>query len=125
MRRRAAGVKATLAPGAPRAYLTTSQTRKVAAMSTGPSRILDDFARLLTDAAGAAQGVRRELENGVKAQLERLLNSMDLVQREEFEAVKEMAARARAENEALSARLAALEAGTAGETAQPKAKAKK
>lgn len=91
-------------------------------MSAGPSRILDDFARLLTDAAGAAQGVRREVENGIRAQLERLLNSMDLVQREEFEAVKEMAAKAREENEALSARLAALEAAGAPDAAKAKSK---
>ena len=94
-------------------------------MSNGPNRILDDIAKLLTDAAGAAQGVRREIENGLKAQLERLLNSMDLVQREEFEAVKEMAARARAENEALSARIAALEGGDGAEKAPAKARSKK
>lgn len=70
---------------------------------------LDEFARLMTDAAGAAQGMRREFETLMKAQGERLLRSMDLVQREEFEAVKEMAAKAREENEALAARIAALE----------------
>lgn len=87
-------------------------------MSNGPSRILDDIAKLLTDAAGAAQGVRREVENGLRAQMERLLNSMDLVQREEFEAVREMAAKARAENDALAARLAALEAAQGADTAE-------
>lgn len=97
-------------------------------MSTGPSRILDDFARLLTDAAGAAQGVRREVESGLRAQMERLLNSMDLVQRDEFEAVKEMALKARAENDALAARIAELEAAsgaTSAEKAAAKARAKK
>lgn len=97
-------------------------------MSTGPSRILDDFARLLTDAAGAAQGVRREVESGLRAQMERLLNSMDLVQRDEFEAVKEMALKARAENDALSARIAELEAAngaTSAEMPAAKARAKK
>ena len=80
-------------------------------MTTGPgNRILDDFAKLMTDAAGAAQGVRREAENIFRAQAERLLNSMDVVQREEFEAVRDMAAKARAENERLAQRLAALEA---------------
>lgn len=79
-------------------------------MTTGPNRILDEFAKLMTDAAGAAQGVRREVETAFRGQAERMLNSMDLVQREEFEAVREMALKARAENEKLSARLAELEA---------------
>jgi BMFP domain-containing protein YqiC len=80
------------------------------AMTNGPNRILDEFARLMTDAAGAAQGVRREMETAFRAQAERLFNSMDMVQREEFEAVREMALKARAENEALAARIAELEA---------------
>ena len=63
-----------------------------------------------TDAAGAAQGVRREVDTLVQSQMERVLNNMELVKREEFEAVKAMAAKAREENEALSARIAALEA---------------
>lgn len=79
-------------------------------MSTGTNRILDDFAKLMTDAAGAAQGVRREMETVFRAQAERLLNSMDIVKREEFEAVREMALKAREENDALLARIAALEA---------------
>ena len=79
-------------------------------MSTGPNRILDEFARLLTDAAGAAQGVRREVETAFRTQAEKLLNSMEIVQREEFEAVREMAVKARAENKALAARLEQLEA---------------
>ena len=79
-------------------------------MSTGPNRILDEFAKLLTDAAGAAQGVRREVETAFKVQAEKVLNSMDVVQREEFEAAREMAVKARAENKALAARIATLEA---------------
>jgi BMFP domain-containing protein YqiC len=79
-------------------------------MSTGPNRILDEFAKLMTDAAGAAQGVRREVETAFRGQAERILSSMDMVQREEFEAVREMALKARAENEKLAARLAELEA---------------
>ncbi|MEP9389513.1 accessory factor UbiK family protein [Mesorhizobium sp. KR9-304] len=79
-------------------------------MSTGPNRILDEFAKLMTDAAGAAQGVRREVETAFKAQAEKVLNSMEVVQREEFEAAREMAVKARAENKALTARIAALEA---------------
>ncbi|MEQ8306477.1 MAG: accessory factor UbiK family protein [Hoeflea sp.] len=78
-------------------------------MTSGPNRLLDELAKLMTDAAGAAQGVRREAETAIQAQLERLLNSMDLVKREEFEAVREMAAKAREENDALSARLDELE----------------
>jgi BMFP domain-containing protein YqiC len=78
------------------------------------NRFLDDIARLATDAAGAAQGVRREVETVVKTQIERLLRDMDIVTREEFEAVREMALLAREENDKLAARLAALEA------AQPK-----
>jgi BMFP domain-containing protein YqiC len=79
-------------------------------MSNGTNRILDDFAKLMTDAAGAAQGLRREAETAFQAQAERFLNNMDVVKREEFEAVREMAARARDENEALKARIEALEA---------------
>jgi len=78
--------------------------------TTGPNRILDEFAKLMTDAAGAAQGVRREIESAFRAQAERILNSMDVVQREEFEAVREMAVKARTENERLAARIEALEA---------------
>ncbi|MER9435416.1 accessory factor UbiK family protein [Mesorhizobium sp. M0618] len=79
-------------------------------MSTGPNRILDEFAKLMTDAAGAAQGVRREVETAFKGQAERILNTMDVVQREEFEAAREMAAKAREENTRLAARIEVLEA---------------
>jgi BMFP domain-containing protein YqiC len=78
------------------------------AQTTG--RIYDEFAKLMNDAAGVAQGVRREVDAVVKSQAERILRDMDLVHREEFEAVKEMARLAREENEALKARIAALEA---------------
>ncbi|TFF23057.1 accessory factor UbiK family protein [Jiella endophytica] len=81
-----------------------------------PNRLLDEFARVMTDAAGTAQGVRREVETLFRTQGERLLNQMDLVQREEFEAVREMAMKARMENEALKKRLADLEAKMAGST---------
>ena len=82
-------------------------------MVTTSNRFLDDIARLATDAAGAAQGVRREVETVVKTQIERLLRDMDVVTREEFEAVREMALLAREENDKLAARLAALEAAQA------------
>lgn len=72
--------------------------------------IFDDFARLMTDAAGMANGVRREVETVVKTQMERLLSSMDVVTRDEFEAVREMAVLAREENDKLAARIAELEA---------------
>ncbi|MGX5735114.1 accessory factor UbiK family protein [Bosea thiooxidans] len=78
-------------------------------MVSTSSRILDDIARLATDAAGAAQGVRREVETVVRTQIERLLRDLDLVTREEFEAVREMALIAREENDKLAARLKALE----------------
>jgi BMFP domain-containing protein YqiC len=79
-------------------------------MRDSRSPIFDDFAKLMTDAAGVAHGVRREAETVFKTQLERILAGMDVVTREEFEAVREMAVLAREENERLSARIAALEA---------------
>lgn len=104
-------------------------------MTTGPNRILDEFAKLMTDAAGAAQGVKREVETAFRAQAERAMNSLEMVQREEFEAVRDMAIKARAENKALTARIEALEAklaATSGEGAEaaspavaPKPRAKK
>lgn len=78
--------------------------------TTGTNRIFDEFAKLMTDAAGAAQGMRKEVETAFHAQAERWLNSLDLVKREEFEVVREMAIQARDENDALRARIEALEA---------------
>jgi BMFP domain-containing protein YqiC len=92
-------------------------------MSTGPNRILDEFAKLVTDAAGAAQGVRREVETAFKGQAERILNSMDVVQREEFEALREMTLKLRAENEKLTGRVAELEAKLAKTPSQSQAAA--
>ncbi|MCK5551463.1 MAG: accessory factor UbiK family protein [Hyphomicrobiaceae bacterium] len=74
------------------------------------NRFLDEIAKLMTDAAGAADGLKREVDTLMRAQGERFLRDMDVVQREEFEAVKAMAEKARAENERLEARIAALEA---------------
>jgi BMFP domain-containing protein YqiC len=85
------------------------------------NRVFDDFTRLMNDASEVAQGVRREAETAMKSQLDRVLATMDVVTREEFEAVKQMAARAREENEKLSERLAALEAELAK---KPKAAAR-
>ena len=73
-------------------------------------RLYDEFARLMNDAAGVAQGVRREFDTVLRTQAERILRDLDIVHREEFEAVKEMARLAREENEALKARIDALEA---------------
>jgi hypothetical protein len=74
------------------------------------NRLLDDLARLATGAVGAAAGVKGEVETLLRERLRRLLDEADLVSREEFEAVKAMAAKARAEQEALAARVAELEA---------------
>jgi hypothetical protein len=78
-------------------------------MTTTSSRFFDELAKLMTNATGAAQGVRRELDSLVQAQVERVLNNIDVVRRDEFEAVREMAQKAREENERLSARVAELE----------------
>lgn len=78
-------------------------------MTTGPNKFLDDFARLMTDVAGTAQGMTREAQSAFQAQAERLLSNMDLVQREDHEAVRDMALKALDENEALKARIEALE----------------
>jgi BMFP domain-containing protein YqiC len=78
-------------------------------MTQTSNRIFDEMARLMNDAAGVAQGVRREAETLFKTQAERWLRDLDLVKREEFEAVKDMARLAREENEALKARIEALE----------------
>lgn len=87
-------------------------------MTTTSSRFFDEVAKLMTNAAGAAQGVRRELDTLVKTQVERVLGDLDVVQREEFEAVRAMAQKAREENDALSARIAELE-GKASAAAKP------
>jgi BMFP domain-containing protein YqiC len=82
-------------------------------MTQTSNRFLDELSKLLTDAAGAAQGMRREVETLMRSQGERILREMDVVQREEFEAVREMATKAREENDELRARIAALEAALA------------
>jgi BMFP domain-containing protein YqiC len=73
------------------------------------SRFFDDLSRLMTDAAGLADGAKREAQTFARSQIERMMSGMDIVTREEFEAVKEMAARAREENDKLAARVSALE----------------
>jgi hypothetical protein len=74
------------------------------------NRFFDEAARLMNDAAGVATGVRREFDTLFRNQAARILNELDVVRRDDFEAVKDMARLAREENEALKARVAALEA---------------
>ena len=78
-------------------------------MTQTNNRLFDEMARLMNDAAGVAEGVRRELQTFMQSQAERILRDMDVTTREELEAVKEMAVRAREENERLTARLAEVE----------------
>lgn len=78
-------------------------------MTQTSNRIFDEFARLANDAAGVASGVRREVETMVRSQAERILRGMDVVTREEHDAVKEMAAKARDENDKLAHRVAVIE----------------
>jgi BMFP domain-containing protein YqiC len=78
-------------------------------MTQTSNRFFDEVARLMNDAAGVATGVKREFDTMFRTQAERWLRDLDLVKREEFEAVKDMARLAREENEALKERLAALE----------------
>lgn len=79
-------------------------------MTQTSNRLLDEVAKLMTDAAGAAQGLRQEAETLMRSQAEKILASMDIVKREEFEAAKAMAEKARTENERLAGLVAALEA---------------
>ena len=78
-------------------------------MTQTTGKFFDELGKLITDAAGAAQGVRKEIESVVRAQAENILRELDVVQREEFEAVKAMAQKARQENEQLKQRVALLE----------------
>ncbi len=93
-------------------------------MTQANNRFFDEAARLMNDAAGVAQGVRREFDTMLRHQAERILGDLDVVKREEFEAVKEMARLAREENEALKARIAALEAKVAAKFEAPPAETK-
>jgi BMFP domain-containing protein YqiC len=89
------------------------------------NRIFDEFARLMTDAASVAQGVRREAETVFRTQMERFVADLDLVKREEFDVVREMASKARAENERLAARVAELEAKLGIASTPPEGKPKR
>ena len=78
-------------------------------MTQSNSRLFDDLGRLMTDAAGVADSVRREVETVARSQMERMVASMDLARQDDVEVLREMVATQRAANEALEARVAALE----------------
>jgi BMFP domain-containing protein YqiC len=78
-------------------------------MVTTNSKFFDELAKLMGNAATAAQGVRKEVDTLVQGQVERVLNNLNVVKREEFDVVKEMAEKARSENEDLAKRIAELE----------------
>ncbi len=80
----------------------------------GPNKFLDDMSKLMTNAMGVAQGAKSEAETAMKGWIDRWLADRDFVTREEFDAVRAMAQKAREENEALKARLDALEARKKG-----------
>jgi BMFP domain-containing protein YqiC len=88
-------------------------------MAQTSNRFLDDLARLMTDAAGAAQGVRREVETVFKGQIERLLQDMNVATREEVDVLRDMVVAAREENEQLAIRMKALEERLAGREGPP------
>ena len=95
-------------------------------MTQTSNRLMDEFAKLMSDAAGLAQGARREAETAFRHQFERFIGEMNLVQRDELDAVSEMAANARKENDALKKQLADLETRLAKlETKPRKAPAKR
>ena len=89
-------------------------------MTQTNNRFVDEIGRLMNDAAGAAQGVKREVDALWRHQAEKFLRDLDIPKREEFEAVKDMARLAREENEALKARIAALEARLESRPAETK-----
>ena len=81
------------------------------------NRFMDDIGQLMTNAMGVAQGARAEAETAMKSMLDRWMADRDFVTREEFDAVRAMAQKAREENDALRARLDAMDGGTAGKPA--------
>ena len=81
---------------------------------TTQNKFFDDISKLMTNAMGVAHGAKAEAENAMKGWIDRWLADRDFVTREEFEAVREMAIKARTENAELKARLDALEAGRQG-----------
>src|SRR3979411_361794 len=109
----AAGNDSGLEPRRPDRHCLTRQfaaDRRFPKMTQTSNRFFDEIGRLMNDAAGAAQGVKREVDTVARTQAAETLLDRDIVKREEFEAVKDMARLAREENQALKARIAALEA---------------
>src|SRR5690606_36327619 len=99
-----------LAPAGPPPHsLERARALRSVSMTQSQNRLFDEMARLMNDAANVAQGVRREAENAFRTQIERLVADLDLVKREEFDVVREMASKARQENEELRRRIAELE----------------
>ncbi len=80
---------------------------------TQGSRLFDELGKLMNNAAGVADGVRREIETAVKSQLERMTNDMDLVKREDYDALRELVQLQSAELKALSAEVEALKSKSA------------
>jgi BMFP domain-containing protein YqiC len=95
-------------------FVSCASWPEISGMTQTNNRFFDEIGRLMNDAAGAAQGVKREVDTLVRNQAEKILRDLDVVKREEFEAVKDMARLAREENEALKARIVALEAKLGG-----------
>ncbi|MBX2804696.1 MAG: accessory factor UbiK family protein [Hyphomicrobiales bacterium] len=88
-------------------------------MTQTTNRFFDDFAKLMTDAAGAAQSAKQDAETFFRSQSEKVLRDLDVIQREEFEAVKAMTVKALEENEALKKRIEALEAASGARASNP------
>jgi BMFP domain-containing protein YqiC len=80
---------------------------------TQGSKLFDELGKLMNNAAGVADGVRREIETAVKSQLERVINDMDLVKREDYDALRELVMAQSAELKALTAEVEALKAKSA------------
>ena len=89
------------------------------------NRLFDDFVKVMNGLAGTVAGVGREAESSMRDRMREWMGGMDFVSREEFDAVKAMAAKAREENEEIKQRIAALEARAASSGAQAKAPPKK
>jgi BMFP domain-containing protein YqiC len=96
-----------LDPARAAGHMRMQQTRSVAMQTR--NKVMEDISQLMTNAMGVAQGAREEAETAMKSMMDRWLADRDFVTREEFEAVRAMAQKAREENEALKARIAALE----------------
>ena len=93
-------------------------------MVQSQNRLIDDLVKMMNGVAGTMAGMGREAEASMRERMREWVGGLDMVSREEFEAVKAMAIAARDDNEALKARIAALEAGAAKPRAKPKAEPK-